>query len=503
MKTQGDTKRPHCVKAEFDPDFSATPLGGVALAEKTFRSLGLRRVLNKHLPERPKGAGFSACDGALALMTGLLLGGRGIAAAEVLRQDSLAMEILGLAGVASSPTMYRILCDLSGLSERVGAEWYEPNGPALAALDMLGGERITPATRRIVPDEAEHGSPQRLEALSVFLQAVARVCLNALPREIVRQHGWSVVFGDGTDLEVEGNCFDAARMGRNGKRLIRWLTLMMGPVIVSQRLMEGNKDEGVNMPDLIEEGRSLVRETAGKKGRVLALLDAAYFERRVVETIETAGWDFIICANQQRNVLERLAQEQPDFVWQETGPDARRGWIESQMACFTHMPEGWAKAVTIVARRWREEGDLPGVWRWSFLSTRLEPEELPCDLRKKHGYASSIWMLYGTKQGRETHYKTPLCDLGLHHPPSCRLGLNQAFYALAAAASNVAMVLRYRVVDKTERGIELWRLRQRYLQMAGYLVRTGRTLWVELSGVSVDALRQTLWQRAFAEAGRL
>jgi hypothetical protein len=50
------------------------------------------------------------------------------------------------------------------------------------------------------------------------------------------------------------------------------------------------------------------------------------------------------------------------------------------------------------------------------------------------------------------------------------------------------MVMRYRVV-KEERGIELWRLRERYLRIAGYLVRRGRTLWVRLAGGTTDALR--------------
>lgn len=35
MKTQGDTNRPHSVKAEFAPDFCATPPGGAVLVERT------------------------------------------------------------------------------------------------------------------------------------------------------------------------------------------------------------------------------------------------------------------------------------------------------------------------------------------------------------------------------------------------------------------------------------------------------------------------------------
>ena len=65
------------------------------------------------------------------------------------------------------------------------------------------------------------------------------------------------------------------------------------------------------------------------------------------------------------------------------------------------------------------------------------------------------------------------------------------------------MVLRYRVLPGDERGMRLWRLRERYFQISGYLVRSGQTLTVRLSGVCVGALRQTLWRRSFATAGRL
>jgi len=300
-------------------------------------------------------------------------------------------------------------------------------------------------------------------------------------------------------VEVEGNCFDAARVGRDGEKIIRWMTLMLGPLSVAQELVAGNRDEGLAMPGLLTGARETIDEMVGREGKVLGLFDAAYFEKQVTDLLSEMGWDFIVCANQQRVTLQRIAEEVGR--WSPSGSDAARGWAESQVCCFNHLPENWAKPVSIISRRWRKEGELPGTWHYSFVATRIEPGQLPAKLRRN--YCSSIWMLYGTKQGRENHYKTPLRDEGLHHPPSCRLGVDQAFYTLGAAASNVAMVLRYAVVEKSERGIELWRLRERYFRIAGYLVRTANTLTVRLSGVCIDALRQTLWQSAFAAAGRL
>ncbi len=502
MKTQGDTKRPRCVKAQFDPEFSATPLGGAVLVEKTMRSLRLRRIIGEHLPARSEDAQYSMTDGAYALMAAMIVGGRGIAAADCLRQDDLAREIFGLEkGAPSPPTTYRILCDMSGLTERRAIDVYAPSGPRLPAMDLFGEPREVPKTRRIVPEEPEAAKPDSLDKQRKFLAALARRCHKALPARHSRLHGWWVAFGDATDVEVEGNCFDAAREGRHGERIIRWMTLMLGPLTVAQELVAGNRDEGVAMPGLLKGAQETIGEMVGREGKVLGLFDAAYYEKQVTDLLSEMGWDFIVCANQQRSALQHIAQGAMPEQWSATGPDAARGWAESQVGCFDHWPEGWVKPVTIVARRWREEGELPGTWHYSFLATRIDRGQLPAKLAKR--YCSSIWMLYGTKQGRENHYKTPLRDEGLHHPPSCRLGVDQAFYTLGAAASNVAMVLRYAVVEKSERGIELWRLRERYFRIAGYLVRTANTLTVRLSGICVDALRQTLWQSAFAAAGRL
>ena len=503
MKIQGDTKRPHSVNAEFDPYFTATPLGGGIIAERALRRLNVCRTVGQHLPERNPQARYSTLEGVYALMASQLLGGRGIGATQRLREDPLAREVFGLDDAPSQATMYRILCDLSGLDERTADDVYEPAGPRLAAMDLFGEERKTPKTRRIVPEEPEAASPGRLAMLQNFLAGVAKRCHKSLPVKCVRVHEKWVVFGDATDLEVDGDCFDAARMGRDGKHLLRWMTLMVGPLLESQELMEGARDEGRAMPGLVKSASQTVREMVGRQGEVLGLFDAAYFERDVISQVRASGWGFIVCANQQCTVLERIAGEMPETTWTSTGPDAARGWRESQVGCFVHLPADWSEPVTIVARRWIKDGEAPGCWRYSFVATNVEPRDLPRGLVKKHDYCSAIWMLYGTKQGRENHYKTALRDLGLHHPPSCRLGVNQAFYAIASAASNIAMVLRYAVAPREERGIEFWRFRDLYMRIAGYLVRSARRLTVRLSGVCVGALRQVLWEKAFAAAGRL
>ena len=310
------------------------------------------------------------------------------------------------------------------------------------------------------------------------------------------------MFFDGTDLEVDGSCFDAARVGHKGRKHLRWLTASIGPILAAQELCEGARDEGVNMPPLIDAARKTARTIQREDEKILALLDGAFFENQVVSKLEKANWRFIVGANQRRRVLTRLAEQQNEGLWRNEGPDASRGWSASQSLCFTHRPEGWSAPVNIVCKRRQKVGEIDGAWHYAFLATRMEPRDLPQNLLR-HGYCQAIWMLYGTKQARENHYKTPLCDLGLHHPPSCRLGVNQVFYALGAAVSNIAMLMRYRVVPKPDQGMQIRRLREKYFRIAGYVKRAGRRLTVFLSGGSTNLHRQALFRRALAEATRL
>jgi len=504
MARSGDTTRPQSVKAEFDPEFSATPLGGAVLVERAMRRLGVRRILAEHLPARSAWALYESAEAAGALIAGLLVGGRGLCAAELLRDDALGAEIFGLgAGVPEEATMYRVLCELAGLDQRRREATYEKAGAIQARLSIAGHLKPAPQLRRIVPSMPEAIAPESRAALRAAEHALARRCHQSLVHTQTKLAGHTVVFGDGTDLEVQGRCFDAARMGREGERQLRWMTLMLGALMIGQELMAGNIDEAAPLAQLVRQSAALIDELSG--GRVLALLDSAFLEKDVLDALAERRWKFIVGANQGRAILTRLAEEQPpELTWKKTGSDAARGWSESEVGVFVHQAESWERPVTIAARRWREEGELPGApWHYAFIATNLDKSDLPATTIQTHGYAAALWALYSTKQGREEHYKTALADLGLHHPPSGRMGVSQAFYALGAMAHNVAMVLRYRVVPNEEGAMRLWRMRQCYFAVAGYLARTGRRLIVRLAGASVEAQRQVLWERAWARAGAL
>lgn len=503
MIIKGDITRPQSVKAEFDQNFYASSYGGCVLLEQVLRRLGVYHILKTTLPARSDSCEFKTEDWGYALIASALLGKHGISATEQLRVDEICCRIFGLSkGAPSQSTVYRCLCDLAGLDERTAKETYTERISEQLRLDIGGNERQAPRTRRIVPDEPEWAKKENQEAFWKFTAAIAKRCAKALKRSIITLYGWNVIFGDGTDLEVKGNCFDAARIGRKGEKILRLMVLALGPVLVSHDILPGNVDEGLWLPQLIERGKKTVREITGSRSKILALLDAAFFEKPVIEALKKNDWNFITCANQQRNHLEKLANSQPVNVWKEAGADSARGWRRSQVCVFTHTPMGWEEPVTIVCRRWEDEDELEGIWHYSFLSTNIEPHQMPQQLLK-HGYGKAIWMLYSTKQGRENHLKTPLIDLGLHHPPSCRLGVNQAYYTMVLAASNIAMVLRYRVMTKDNRGMQLWRIREFFFRIAGYIRSHARTLTVYLAGGNILLWMQNVWDSAFAEAGRL
>ena len=277
---------------------------------------------------------MQSADFAYGAMAAMLLGGDGINLFEPLRQDGETRKLFGLEEVASNATVYRILCELAGLPQRDFAAAYESAGPGLDRMDMFGQDKPRPAHHRLVPDKPEAADRRKLRQVRRAERAVAMRCLKSLRKQLVRRHGWSVVFGDGSDLPVEGRCFDAARMGRQGEMIFRWMTLRVGPVLLDQDLLAGHADEGRILPGLLRRARPLLREAAGR-GRLLALLDAAYCERLVIKALPV-NCDWIVCANQYRGALARLAAQQPELVWHSCGADAARGWEESQVCLMNH-----------------------------------------------------------------------------------------------------------------------------------------------------------------------
>ncbi len=501
MATSRDTNRPHSVKAQFDDSFSATASGGAVLFERLIRGLGLRKMLDRCLP--PRQGEYSSSEICEQVIAGLLCGGKGFQAAETLRRDSELARIFGHEKVAEEATVWRAVCDLAGLPRRSFAETYEPAGSVQPGLDLRGALKTPPAHQRIVGETPEAMPDERRLQVGNLLDQNAVRCAQALPVGDLKLAGFICVHGDGTALEVRGECFDAARKDRNGNKSLQLMTLTAGPIYVGYRLLPGASDEGNALADLLEKSGKTVTKIAPRL-TMLAILDAAFAEKEVVDQVRELKGRYIICANQHRQCLERLAADIAPEEWTATGVDARRGWAESGVALMRHQPEEWEAPQTVVVRRWRQEDELEGTWHYSFLYTDLKSEMLPKGQIKQYGFSSYVWMLYATKQGRENTYKTWLTDLGGHHPASGRLGASELMCCLQAIAANVHAVMSYRVMAKEDRGIRHWRFVRDYIRLAGRVVKgAGRTLVVHLAGADITARARRLWLDAYAATGRV
>lgn len=506
MRRSGDTRNmARSLRAEFDDKFSATSQGGAVMLEQVMRRLGVRRLLKETVPARSETCEYSAEEIGYAVLVGLLCGGEGFHCAEKLREDTLLARVFGLDGrVGEEATVWRAMCEMAGLNKRKFHDTYEPSGPVLARLDMFGRTKLPALHRRLVSSQPEAMSDANCEQFAQALACMAVKCAKVVDSGILRVGSFIAVHGDGTDLEVHGTCFDAAKVNHEGNLSLRQLVVRCGPFHCAQEILPGASDEGVNIPRLLSLAADTVIDKVKGSCRVLALLDAAYGEKAVVDELNRCGWLYIICANQNRLALEQMAAQLHSWEWKSQGPDVDRGWSESQVSTFRHMPEGWSQPQTVIVRRWREVDDLPEQWHYAFLYTNLAKEDLDRDKVRKHGYAAYLWMLYGTKQGHENHFKPLLSDLGGHHPPSGRLGATQAFAFFTAMAANIHAVVAYKVVDHADRGIRPWRMRRDYLSIAGRVtMQAGRVLMVTLAGADLPDKRKRLWQNAFATAGRL
>ncbi len=496
---------PRAVKAEFDDSLSATSNAGAVLYEQMMRAIDMRKLLGKHLPARSPDCEYSSAEIAYAAIAGLLCQGKGFQCAEIIRKDELLAKIFGLEQrVGSESTLYRGLCDMAGLPQRKRGEVYVPAGPRQASIDMFGTQRKTPKLRRLVPDEPEAMRPDNKKSMEQLLAAQARRCCEKLPFQALGSGQFVCCHGDATDVEVEGSCFDAAKINHEGNLSLRLQTLRVGSIYCAEQLLAGATDEGTNLPQLLERAhQDVLRHICGSHP-LLVPPDAAYGANTVVAPLVRLHHYYLICANQYRDMLTGMAQELQQTEWAATGSDASRGWSQSQLGVFRHQPEGWSAPQIVIARRWKCVGELGVDWHYSFLYTNIDRGVVSKNKLRQYGYVPYLWMLYGSKQGHENYYKARLTDLGGHHPGSGRLGAAQALSALIGLSANVCAIMSYKVVPEKDRGIRPWRFVRDYVHVAGCVVmQAGRVLLVKLAGGSQTDEYKSGWLEAFACARRL
>jgi len=298
-------------------------------------------------------------------------------------------------------------------------------------------------------------------ALGRLQRRQCRRLIDKTPVRAMRAHGFTPVFIDGTWLEVgRDSKFEGAKVFDGAAKLML-STTWVGPYLAGQRFARPGEGELTASLDLIEPVWREVVKPAKLDASVLFLADSLYGNDTALKKFESCrGARYVVGANALADV-ERVAAEQPEVQWKETGRDARRGWAASALCVHRFGARDWERPRTAVTRRWRLEGEM--FFRHASVLTNLEPTDarVVTMMREQNlGFAEAVWRLYDRKQAMENQFKDALIDLGLHHPPCAELARNEVFYAVASLALNLTVGARRIGLAGAEGRMRLWRLRR-------------------------------------------
>jgi hypothetical protein len=398
--------------------------------------------------------------------------------------------------VAEDGTMNRVLADIAGLKQRKEGDVYLPPRQG----ELVEGKSRKRGKRQV--GEIEYAGPQRLKQTVNASDEILVRLLRATNQAALKYGRWIPVFGDGSQLEVRGRCFDAALLDRNGNRSEQLAFTTIGPFLAATELRPGTKDEGLGMPELMQRTMDIVHRVGLPERSLLFLLDSAFGEFQVLEqlhSIKTAK--YIVGVNGMRPRLQQLCEEQPPSQW--VAETKLEDWLEEASYCvFSHRAETWSQNETFIAIRYREKGEL--FPKYTFLITNFTRSEIRLDRVRlsRSSYMATVWAMYRYKQGMENYQKPVLSDMGLHHPPSGRFGINQVFYVLGTIAYNLATFLSRCTLPEQYRGMRLWRMRCSLFRIAGLISIHARTTSARLSTGVANWIQQA-WMHSFQAIQRI
>ena len=273
--------------------------------------------------------------------------------------------------------------------------------------------------------------------------------------------GFTAVFVDGTWLEVGRETKFEGTKVFHGAAKLRLSTLWVGPYLAGQGFAAQGQGELTTSMALIDPVWKEVIAPAGLSRSVSFSADALYGNDTALQGFEACPGAHYVVGGGGLAGLERVAVEQPEVQWKNTGADPRRGWAESALCVHAFQAAEWDRPRTAVTRRWRMENEM--FPRYAAVLTNLEPTDariVKLMRGEKIGFAQAVWRLYDHKQGMENQFKDALIDLGVHHPPCRELARNEVFYAVGALALNLAVGVRRIGLRGQEGRMRLWRLRR-------------------------------------------
>lgn len=387
------TKRKSKLHIQLTNSDQATAHGGQVLIDALCRRFDLWKRLHDQPsldPRKRTSSGFSPVAHIAQLIFTLTSGGASLADAERVGQDRVLMDLLGLERGADQTT----------LGEWLRAQTKE----SVLALHRINAE--------LVDWSSQQAKPAR------WLQG-----------------GEVEVFFDDTEIELEGDKFEAARINYEGNRALSWQTLWHGPWLLDG-ILDGAGDVSEHLPILLQEHQ---HRWAGRPSYFYADSgsSAGKFLNRI-ELGEFSRWS--VSYNKWTDKLDRLAAELPESQWSALPPVDQP---QEQYTWVKHQPGECAQVEKFATVRWKNEGDL--LWRYAYVACKAAEKDSPQAVFERHHL----------KGGKEQGFSDVLSGLDLHHPPCQDLIANQAFYALGMLAHNVLISLR--VLDLPDEA-QRWRL---------------------------------------------
>jgi hypothetical protein len=466
MVTELKQKSPHTIKVQFSAE-RVTAFGGLVLAERLASRLGLWRKAEQALPEREGLYDWLTILKSMA--AGLMSGSQGTFAVEEVREDEALLSILSLKGAPEEATVWRVLRDL--------------------------------------------GMLQKSGTLSGLQSDWTRQILGHVRRSDLLFHGFFPIFADGTLLEGSRRREGTKYIREKGAGLM-WCTVFTGPLLAAQEVAGPGQGEETCIRRMLEPVmRDVVRPLRlGKKA--LLLVDSLHGDDVTLSEAERLDLSYVAGANKLTKTASTLA-EQPEYVWQDTGANAARGWSESGVCACWLQCEGWERKRILIGRRFKREGEF--IWEYAGVLTDVTERDVRPVMGRDLSYAEAIWRLYDGKGGMETLYQDLLSGLGLHHPPCQEHIRNAGFYAVASLAHTLGAAVDLIGGKSAERGsrqrqdggtlrrpkprrMRLWRLRRRLFAVPARVSRHARELTVTLLGLSERL--QNEFDRYFANVCR-
>lgn len=388
------TKRKTRLHLQLTNSDQATAHGGQVLVDALCRRAGLwKRIHDEPSLEVRKrtGAGFAPVANVAQVLFTLTSGGACLADAERLGKDRVLLDLLGLEKGADETTL---------------GEWLRAQtAESVRALHRINAEFVDWSSQQAKPARWLHG-------------------------------GEVECFFDDTELEVQGQKFEGARINYEGNRALSWQTLWFGPWLLDG-ILDGAADVSEHLAVLLDEHQHRWQErpsyfyadSGSSAGKFLNRIEQGRFGR----------WS--VSYNKWTDKLDRLASELAQSQWSALPP---AGQAQEQYAWVKHQPGECAQVKRFATVRWKQEGDL--WWRYAYVACKAEDKGRPRAVFERHHL----------KGAKEQGFSDVLSGLDLHHPPCKDLIANQAFYAIGMLAHNVLISLRVLDLPDEAQG---WRIK--------------------------------------------